>query len=221
MNLILFSGRHSLNDQQIRQNLIRVPEVLIEIKYAQKILDEEGSTLDLLEQMSLPSEDFCRRLAVRACLTLLAQVGLYRRWKSNNPKESTQLIFRTGYASPEILLEGLRPRAYRKWLREIFSQDNVYTLSDDISNLKFEDYICRDGKETLFQAESLDEILTLASRSEQGVQVLSLVPGQCFFSAGLQAQFEKQSISVADLFQVDPKLDWFWSEMAPIQSFRI
>lgn len=208
MTVVVFSGRHSLNDDVLRANLIRIPEVLSEIKGAQKILDQMEIQTDLLEQMSLPTEEFCRKLAVRAALTNIVQVALYKRWQRSDGTHRA-IVAREGYASPEALLD-TDASALKSWLMEVFEQKNVFALNTDISGLQFENYTYFVNGDKQFSSSSLEDLLTQILKTSSIQQIICLDPGKAFLGADLREHFRNKNVAVADIFEMDPALSWFW-----------
>lgn len=210
MTVVLFSGRHSLNDELLRSSLIRIPEVLTEIKRAQKVLDQENIALDLFEQMSLPAEDFCRKLAARAALTVLVQVGMYNRWRKKGIQEIAH-ICREGYATPETLFNpDMTAEEFKKWILEVFAQGNVLAFRADISEIPFENFAYFEGTKKQFSSNCLEVLLREAFKLKPAQRIISLDPGKAFLTPEIRTLLEENNVDVLDIFEVDPALSWFW-----------
>ncbi len=80
-NVWLFNGRDELAEYQVRQDLLRIPEVGIYIKQAQKIVDHTAmSELDLFTLLQSEKNPFLVHEPLAHTLLLAVQVGLFERF---------------------------------------------------------------------------------------------------------------------------------------------
>jgi hypothetical protein len=81
-NAVVFSGRNALDLNELRMNVVRIPEVTIRIRQAQKILDtvEGAEPVDLLALVSSDDELFFKNIKLKSLLAAIVQVGLFDRF---------------------------------------------------------------------------------------------------------------------------------------------
>ncbi len=76
----VFAGRNGLDFLELRLGTVRIPEVSLRIREAQRILDgQEVNRIDLLGAIVADDDSFFRNIKLKSLLSAIVQVGLYDR----------------------------------------------------------------------------------------------------------------------------------------------
>lgn len=79
-NAVVFSGRNGLDFSELRSGVLRIPDVTIRIREAQKIIDAgEGPKTDLIATVAADDEHFFRNIKLKSLASAIVQVGLFDR----------------------------------------------------------------------------------------------------------------------------------------------
>ena len=82
---LIFNGASNLDFQEIRANVVRIPEVIQRIRMAQKIWDSVAVTpLDLANFVGSEDEVFLSHIKLKSFATAVVQVGLLDRYLKNH-----------------------------------------------------------------------------------------------------------------------------------------
>src|SRR6185312_6535748 len=82
---LVFNGASNLDFQDIRTNVIRIPEVVMRIREAQQIWDSLATTsLDLANFIASEDSVFLGHIKLKAFATAVVQVGLLDRYLKSN-----------------------------------------------------------------------------------------------------------------------------------------
>lgn len=77
---VVFAGRNGLDFLELRLGTVRIPEVSLRIREAQRLLDgQESERIDLLGAIVADDESFFRNIKLKSLLSAIVQVGLYDR----------------------------------------------------------------------------------------------------------------------------------------------
>lgn len=77
---VIFAGRNGLDFLELRFGAVRIPEVTLRIREAQRILDGlEIERIDLMGSIIVEDDSFSRNSKLKALLASIIQVGLYDR----------------------------------------------------------------------------------------------------------------------------------------------
>jgi hypothetical protein len=127
MNVVYFTLGESIADPEIRAQLIRVPEVMSDIKLAQNMIPN----VDLISLMG--SQDLFVKTApeFRAKLAQLLQEALFKRWKLSLVKYDT-LVERRKFASAEVWRKAL------KELLQVKEEYHFYVVGPGFDDLEYE-----------------------------------------------------------------------------------
>lgn len=80
---LLFSGRRGLDLTEIRNSILRIPEVSRKINHAQNILDRTNTSanhVDLIAYMLSSDQEFESQPKLKSLVTAIVQVGLFDRF---------------------------------------------------------------------------------------------------------------------------------------------
>lgn len=77
---VVFAGRNGLDFLELRLGTVRIPEVSLRLREAQRILDGlDLERIDLLGAIVTDDESFFRNIKIKSLLAAIVQVGLYNR----------------------------------------------------------------------------------------------------------------------------------------------
>lgn len=77
---VVFAGRNGLDFLELRLGTVRIPEVSLRLREAQRILDGlDVERVDLLGAIVSDDESFFRNIKIKSLLAAIVQVGLYDR----------------------------------------------------------------------------------------------------------------------------------------------
>ncbi|MBK9322745.1 MAG: hypothetical protein IPM97_07335 [Bdellovibrionaceae bacterium] len=127
MNIAYFTRGESIQDIEIRAQLLRIPEVMADLKLAQNAI----SNVDLVSLMGSQELFLKTPMEFRAKLAQLLQEALYKRWKMSTVK-CDAVIERRRF---EILED------WRKSLNELLQQSkefHFYVLGPGFDDLEYE-----------------------------------------------------------------------------------
>jgi hypothetical protein len=225
--IVLGEGK-GLDFFDIRASIVRIPEVSLTIKEAQKTLDELGvEHVDLMSTVLSEDEVFHRRLDLKRLILSIIQVGLFSRYKKNNGSWKYIIGRASGCTALPVC-------AGEKSLNEMISASAVVqngtVISVDTSNSSQEGTVlCSgvaadqyevvkiecEGRESQLTRPSVEskDLWNVASQLNESFGVQQFVhigPGEI--------DFEKESIlnlreraQLLDCIEIDPMLGWFWS----------
>ncbi len=77
---VVFAGRNGLDFLELRLGTVRIPEVSLRVREAQRILDGlDVERIDLMSAIVADDESFFRNIKIKSLLAAIVQVGLYDR----------------------------------------------------------------------------------------------------------------------------------------------
>ena len=81
---VVFSGRNGLDFNELRNGILRIPDVTIRLREAQKLIDgfgDQGASqkADLMATIASDDEHFFRNIKLKSLASAIVQVGLYDR----------------------------------------------------------------------------------------------------------------------------------------------
>ena len=127
MNVVYFTLGESVSDIEIRTQLLRIPEVLADLRLAQNIIPD----VDIISLMG--SQDLFKKTPkeFQAKLAQLLQEALFKRWKLAMVKYDV-ILERRKFEDPE---------QWRKALAEVLklkSEFHIYVVGPGFDNLEYE-----------------------------------------------------------------------------------
>lgn len=104
MNVVYFTRGDSIQDLEVRAQLLRIPEVLSDLRQAQPLLPN----IDLMSVMT--SQDMFSKLPkdFQQKLAQLLQEGLFKRWKFNAMVKYDMVLERRRYQEPKDWMATLK-----------------------------------------------------------------------------------------------------------------
>ncbi len=223
---LLFGGADSLNQDLVRQYVVRIPEVIVRIKQAQKVLDENGCHADLLNILNADPIQFKSALNYRGLLSTLIQIGLFDRFKRTQAFPDYFIAQANGEAAcrvcakintvEDIVTEQLRNTKDREEGKSQIPINELPVLTRGVTNSQF--HIFKKNVETgnyqylneeKFEIQSVLEYL---HDEHQLTQLVVVGPGESI-SEQLEESFLRERIQVMESIEMDPLLSWFWQDI--------
>lgn len=235
---VVFSGRNALDFQELRGEVLRIPEVTLRVRQAQSVLDELGhSDTDLLNYIASDDETFFRNINLKGLVAAIVQIGLYDRFLKNqsrrpdflvgNSNGDSALAACTGQISFRELVERSQALDTMRPSEKVISLGaEPAPLLTGISLPEFQAFEMKvdDLGEVQFSAvrEGRMDLKKIAStlHDEFGVmRFINIGPANSLKGADFSS-FESDEIETLDSIELDPMLSWFWRSMRP-QSFAM
>lgn len=222
---VVFSGVSNLDFQDIRSNVIRIPEVVVRIREAQQIWDTVASTpLDLANFIGSEDGIFLGNIKLKAFACAVVQAGLFDRYlKSHAAPEfvvgvingDSALKFAAGHVTffdmvaESTAVTGVAPTA------------RVLPMGGDVpmlSGVHLAEYaIFQRTAEGTYQRLNLEsrelEKMVLDLVDKQGIKrVVTVGPGNSAFSSRTH-DLASRDVQMLESIDLDPMLSWFWQNL--------
>ena len=221
-HVIVFNGGNSLEFQELRLNVVRIPDVLARVRMAQRIWNRlEYPVFDLLNFIISSDSQFSKNILYKKFATAIVQVGLYDRLI----RTGTEPKFVVGYKGPENAIEAcLDKQSFYNLVTEsplvrwLQTGSNVYSMSSmQDQDLKFSVYSKKDNQNWSaldLESQELKEIVRELV-DKQGSKKFVII-GPAPISQKLKYEFEMENLEFMDSVDMDPMLNWFWRELNSI-----
>ncbi len=220
--LLLFSPASVLDEERVRRAALRVPEVTIPLKAAQKFLDRFSPLeLDLINLAGGSSEEFQAQTLARPLVLALMQWGLYQRLMSRTSHRFDWLVGETGDQSVmNLVLERVTLSEFLWQSPALESTETQVGLpKPSVSASKFQIFslqIDPGESEPVFRElgdPSADRwSLVESCISRLGAERVVTVGPATDFSEGLLKQRRLMEFDLVESVELDPQLHWFWAD---------
>ncbi len=222
MTAVVFKGINTLNFQEIRMNIVRVPEVLSCIQKAQLIWDENSDRyFDILNFIVSDDAVFLGDLKSRSIAKAVIKIGLYHRFIRKFPFPK----FLIGDVSDDsALLNCAGQLSFEKLIKEHIIQDKLQLVKNTdsgvvtLSGTHLDDWSCyefNDSKARFVEKELTSNTLNGAIeellKNKKVNKVVNIGPDT--LSDDLKAQLEQSPLEFVEALDEDPLLSWFWPSM--------
>ena len=230
---IVFSGSEGLDLQEIRNHIIRIPEVSVALTEAQEVWDRSSSG-EFSFHNFLPSENhlFVRSLLLKNLTTAVVQVGLYRRFVKKfvaprylvgNHHGASPLRVCSGETSLERMVENSQMISKKIASRNMGFQKmpppslRVLPLTkySIYKNKKGSGYVSSDLKSHHIKPV-IDELI----KSYRVHRLISIGPGHGISHKDRQA-FLSDGIHFLESIELDPMLSWFWPQVCHGHEWKV
>ena len=221
---LVFNGASNLDFQDIRTNVIRIPEVVVRIREAQAIWDKVASTpLDLANFIGSEDDVFLSHIKLKSFATAVVQVGLLDRYLKNH-KMPEYVVGAINGDSPmrvamghqsflELVTESLATSGPRPRVPVANALDLPI-----LAGVQLVEYavFCR-GAEGDFvrQPSEVREVERMIVDLVDQHEVNKLVmvgPGHSV-SGKKVLDLTSRDVQVLESIDLDPMLSWFWSNL--------
>jgi hypothetical protein len=225
---LVFNGASNLDFQDIRSNVIRIPEVVIRIREAQEIWDTlAGTSLDLANFVASEDLVFLSNIKLKGFATAVVQVGLLDRYLKTHKLPEFVLGAVNGDSPLQVALG-------KKTFIDMVAQSPALggaavrplaptggTGGGDLpvlAGVQLAEYgIYQRGEDGAYKpvkSDSLEaERMIVELVDEHEVRKLVMVgPGNCIFGRRIM-DLTARDVQVLESIDLDPMLSWFWSNL--------
>ncbi len=215
---VIFCGQDSLNFMNIRNNIIRIPEVYQQIQKAQKVSDEQGTNsyfagIDFSLAFLQDDEAFKNNLKLKNVLHVIVQLGLYDRYTKKNGRpdyivgdisgESTVNIISAEKTFQSLFMINETPGELK-----VISSEPILSGSTMGLNQIFD--LQSDEDKKIHETKQNMELLLQYLIEDKGVKrFVNIGPGLPSNKL-CEYQLEQYDINMFESIDVDPMLSWFW-----------
>jgi len=223
---ILFGGANSIDNEIIRRSVVRIPEVSLRIRQAQKVVDELGIVMDLHNLLSADDASFGRYLDYRGLLSSVIQVGLYDRYLRLSPESDYFISESNGQLAAEVcshissiqdvIEKRLKANEEAEEAQGPALGGAVPLLTKGVTNQGYTLFEKNEDSEG-FNTNSLD-IFDLGEALEvlnerYGIDELVIIGPGDTITESISQHLVRDRIRMSESIELDPLLTWFWSEI--------
>lgn len=223
---VVFNGHNSLDFQDVRFNVIRIPEVMKRIQQAQEIWDQQDvAGFDLANFMASEDRLFLGNIKLKSLAAAIVQIGLYDRYVRYHSVPDFFIGSSTGDA-PVFVAVGrqdfsdmVRESAALRVARPIAPVQ----LADDpqLSGMSLAHYAAfqnmeENGKYAYTELDGdgrdIHRVVLKILEEHEVKRFVNIGPGNLLLSR-FRPELEMVDIQVLESIDMDPMLSWFWSKM--------
>ncbi len=224
---LVFNGASNLDFQEIRSNVVRIPEVIQRIREAQDIWDAQGSSpLDLSTFIAADDNAFLGHIRLKSFATAVVQVGLLDRFlkhhklpefvvgASNGDSPLKVAIGQTAFAD----LVGKSPSITNQATRSLKAVPGSTGLDLPVlAGIQLVEYsIFQKSGEGFVQvqcdAKEVEKMVVELVESHDVERLIMVGPGHSIFGRKMR-ELTDRDVQVMESIDLDPMLSWFWSNL--------
>ena len=222
--VVIFNHLNALDFHEIRDKVIRIPEVSIRIREAQNVWDVIGQThFSFFNHLVSDDRTYMSNIKIKSLVTSIVQVGLFDRyvWRFGRPDfvvgsvnaDSPLKVCVAEVTLEDMILESpvLKPSADNKE-----KSPHALTVLTGISLAELGLYKQGDksGIYEPMKMEKLDlgKILNYLIEEGQVKKLINVGPGMTDLDP-LQHNLSMRDLQIIESIDADPMLSWFWTEM--------
>ncbi|MCB0393194.1 MAG: hypothetical protein KDD25_01470 [Bdellovibrionales bacterium] len=224
---IFFGGAQSLDNDLVRKCVIRIPEVTIRLREAQKIMDQSEEYVDLMSLMNSENRDFQNFLKYRGALAAAVQTGLYDRYRKTQAEPAIFLGHANGkFAAGQccgaesfeaMILESIKPSTPSA---PVIQGLEMPILSRGATNARVHSFEVSDGEGFCESPQECYDVVSMIEKlaDEKGLTQLIII------GPGLDAIGElidhpvRERVQMLETIEMDPLLGWFWSDIKRLEA---
>lgn len=225
---LVFNGASNLDFQDIRSNVIRIPEVVQRIRQAQAIWDKHSTaSLDLTTFIGSEDSVFLGHIRLKGFATAVVQVGLLDRYLRNR-KLPEFLIGASNGDAPMKVAAGLV--SFEEMVMTSPALTNVATRAlkpvppgggmelPVLSGIQLIEYAvlqrAEDGgyRSAPSNSKDLEKMVVELVESHDVENLVMVGPGHSIFGRGMR-ELTERDVQVSESIDLDPMLAWFWSNL--------
>lgn len=226
---LVFNGASNLDFQEIRSNVIRIPEVIQRIREAQAIWDAQGSSpLDLSTFIAADDSVFLGHIRLKSFATAVVQVGLLDRYlkhhklpefvvgASNGDSPLKVAIGKLSFAD----LVGTSPSVTNQATRVLKAVPGAQLPGLDLpvlAGIQLVEYaIFQKSNEGFAQVQSdakeVEKMVVELVENHEVERLIMVGPGHSIFGRKMR-ELTDRDVQVMESIDLDPMLSWFWSNL--------
>jgi hypothetical protein len=208
---LIFNGTNALDFQDIRINVIRIPEVSHAVREAQEIWDAlNPNQFDLAGFIASDDQVFLGQIKLKKFAAAVVQVGLLRRYLKNNPLPEYMIGTVNGDSPLRVALQQI------SFVEMVAESDAIpgerlrlvpKTDATMLAGVRLDEYavFAKNANDTYrrfhFDTQDVSKMIdTLASEAE--------LKRMIFVGPGTQPMATK--VEMTESIDLDPSLTWFW-----------
>lgn len=222
LDALVISNTNSLDFQEIRQNVIRIPEVVHRIRQAQEIWDSElEKAFDLANFIGSEDCVFLGNIRLKTLAAAVVQVGLVDRYLKTHRRPDFLLGVSNGDSALKVIVGELSfaemvlqsPALAGKKGPAMLTAVGTPVLAG-ISLGEFSLYQQKNGDYVLERGQEMDlrRLVREMIHDYSVREVITVGPGDSLVKSALGVQMAE--VGLKDSIQTDPMLDWFWSQVS-------
>ena len=223
---VIFSGFSSLDFLEVRQSVVRIPEVAIRLRELQKLWDKFGpGPMDVFNMIASDDSSFFSSLTLKQFIVSVVQIGLYDRHfkRSGLPshmigivsKDSAMAVCAQQKTFEDFTLEFIARLSHQavsnqKNMSIVPSESNVTLTGSALDHFGIIDVI--EGPSFIPRPSRMMTMSTIVQELVDADEVKRFVhigPGRSFFEE-LHRNFALSDIEFIESIELDPMLNWFW-----------
>jgi hypothetical protein len=210
---LIFNGSSALDFQEIRANVIRIPEVSHSIREAQSIWDAiHPSPFDLLNFITSDDQMFMSNIKLKNFASAVVQVGLLRRYLRSN--ELPEYIIGTINGDSPLKV-ALKQISFVEMVAEseALPKERLTLISNGgplLAGVRLEEYV-------VYQRTAGDTYKRLEFETRDVKKMIEgLIANQnvsklVFVGPGTFNSTTTGSAQIVESIDLDPSLSWFWA----------
>lgn len=209
MTTVIFDIHTSIHFQEVRTALIRIPEVIAQIRMTQDILDKKNIALDLSTYITSDNSTFLHHYRKKELASIVIQLGLFERYLKmfGHPLHCvgvTNSISAVRVISGELSLEQLVEEAFRKAKPTTPPTGEIQELPGmpiltGIQIPRFQSFILNDNNQYEVATRTGAELEKTLQSCES--------PAEETYEIGLGSSDYKGTV------ELDPHLRWVWEQV--------
>lgn len=226
-DLIVFNGTNNLDFQDIRTNVIRIPEVVIRLRQAQEIWDKlSANPLDLTNFVASENSVFLGNIRLKSFATAIVQIGLLDRYL----KTHTLTEFVVGAVNGDSPLRvaigdmtfydmvasssALAGHSTRAGLTPILGGELPILSGMQLAEYGvFKKDLARGGYQSIsMDLREVDKLIFSLVDEFEVKKIVMIGPGSNLFGKST-LDLSDRDVQVLESIDLDPMLSWFWSRL--------
>lgn len=229
---LVFSGRNGMDIFGLRSSVLRIPEVTLRIREAQKILDltPDLPKIDILSSICAEDDVFFRNIQLKSLIAAIVQVGLFDRYMKSQ-KRPDYMVGNSNGDSAMMVCSGRQ--SFRSLIENSPAISSLRTSAVVVpmvaiampllSGLSLTEYHAMEMKPTAdgssieykMMLESSMDLKKLVSslQHDSGVTCfINIGPNSALSGSDYRAIGDGETESM-DSIELDPMLAWFWPSL--------
>lgn len=215
MRALIFNGSNALEFQEIRTNVIRIPEVIHSIREAQGIWDALNTTpFDLANFIGSEDHVFLSQIKLKNFATAVVQVGLLRRYLRT--QELPEFVIGTVNGDSPLKV-ALKQISFVEMVAEseALPKERLQIVKNDsplLAGVRLEEYVVYQKtsgdkyKRLDFETRDVRKMVEGLIASQGVNQLVFVGPGTWNTQLPLSAE-------ITESIDLDPALGWFWGNL--------
>lgn len=224
---LVFNGASNLDFQEIRSNVIRIPEVVQRIREAQEIWDSNGgAALDLSTFIAADDSVFLGHIRLKSFATAVVQVGLLDRYLKHHKLPEFVIGASNGDSSLKVAIGKMSFADLVKSSQSLTNQSTrplkpVGTTSSldlpVLAGIQLVEYAiyqrCESGfKAVPAESKEVEKMVVEMVETHDVERLIMVGPGHSIFGRKMR-ELTDRDVQVLESIDLDPMLYWFWSNL--------